>query len=87
MNMPRIQYAVAAVLLILLLVPNLQTASMPLSRQDLSSRFGAGFWQDPCTWDGFLAGSGAVLCAFGSVGGCLTAIGGALKAVKVDNCF
>lgn len=59
----------------------------PLTASDLARYAGTGFWSDPCTWDGFLTGAGVVLCATGSAGGCVSAVIGILKAVKLDNCF
>lgn len=87
MNNHRIQSIAASLLLILILMANLQPASMPLSRQDLSNRHGVGFWNDPCTWDGFFVGAGTVLCATGSAGGCVTAIVGLIRAIRTDKCL
>jgi hypothetical protein len=66
---------------------NVRSSPVLLLTHDLASLLGAGFWTDPCTWDGFMAGAGAVLCATGSAGGCLTLALGILKAYKSDDCF
>jgi hypothetical protein len=87
MNSIRSKCALTSALVVLLLLSNLQAPSVLLSGEELSNHHGAGFWQDPCTWDGFLTGAGGVLCAFGNLGGCLSAVIGIAKAVKVDNCF
>jgi hypothetical protein len=58
-----------------------------LNGGEMAGLKGAGFWTDPCTWDGFAAGIGGALCAAGSIGGCGTAWGAILKAVVVDKCF
>ena len=84
---PSFKWAVGVALLAVLLVGNLQPFAMSLNDSDLARNHGTGFWSDPCTWDGFAFGSGAVLCGAGQLGGCLGAIGGFLRAWKVDNCF
>jgi len=48
---------------------------------------GRGFWTDPCTLDGYSVGAGSVLCGTGSVGGCVTAFFGLMKAIYADSCF
>jgi hypothetical protein len=58
-----------------------------LSGTALTALLGAGFWTDPCTWDGFGAGLGVGACALGSIGACGGAIYSIWRAVKVDNCF
>ncbi len=87
MNAIRLKCALTSVLLAVLLLANLQAPSALLSGEELSTRYGAGFWDDPCTWDGFLTGAGGVLCAVGNLGGCLSVVIGVTKAVKVDRCF
>ncbi len=61
--------------------------SMLLSAHDLAGIFGAGFWSDPCTWDGFAAGITGVLCGTGNLGACGGAVLAIWKAIKLDNCF
>jgi len=58
-----------------------------LSGAVLAVLIGSGFWDDPCTWDGFAAGLGVGACARGSLGACGGAIYAIWRAVKVDNCF
>jgi hypothetical protein len=62
-------------------------ASIILSGRDLAAIFGAGFWSDPCTWDGFGAGITLVACGTGNIGACGGALIAIWKAVKLDNCF
>jgi hypothetical protein len=59
----------------------------PLDARDLASAAGAGFWNDPCTWDGFMTGAGIVIFANGSPSGLVTIYTGVMKAIYVDNCF
>jgi hypothetical protein len=61
--------------------------TMLLSAHDLAGIFGAGFWSDPCTWDGFGAGITGVLCGTGNIGACGGAVLAIWKAIKLDNCF
>ena len=77
----------SAALLALLLVGNLQPYTKALNNVDLDQVRGTGFWSDPCTQDGFAVGAGTVLCGAGSMGGCITAITGFMKAWRVDDCF
>ena len=58
-----------------------------LSGSDLAGLLGAGFWSDPCTWDGFGAGVGLVACGAGSIGACGGAVYSIWRAVKLDHCF
>ncbi len=87
MSATRYTHALTTALILLVLASSFQVPSAPLSQGDLSSRSGSGFWSDPCTWDGFITGAGAVLCGFGNVGGCASALIGITRAVKVDRCF
>ncbi len=87
MNANRCTHALTTALILLVLASSLQVPSAPLSQGDLSSRSGSGFWSDPCTWDGFITGAGAVLCGFGHAGGCVSALVGITAAVKVHSCF
>jgi len=81
------QCLIGAALLAVLMIALTQAGTVPLRDGELQNHLGAGFWQDPCTWDGFLAGAGSVLCATGNKGGCLTAFVGWWRAIKVDKCF
>jgi hypothetical protein len=83
----RIKWSLGVVLLAVLLVGNFQPYALNLNDSDLARIHGTGFWSDPCTQDGFAFGAGAVLCGAGNLGGCLGAVGGLIKAWKVDNCF
>ena len=74
-------------LLAVLLIGNFQPYAVALNDAKLAHTRGTGFWSDPCTQDGFAFGAGTVLCGTGSVGGCVTAFIGFMKALKVDNCF
>jgi hypothetical protein len=58
-----------------------------LSGAVLACLVGSGFWNDPCTWDGFAAGLGLGACARGSIGACGGAIYSIWRAIKVDDCF
>ena len=59
-----------------------------LSGRDLAAIFGAGFWSDPCTWDGFGAGIiSLVACGTGNIGVCGGALIAIWKAVKLDTVF
>lgn len=83
----RLQSGLCTAILALLLIGNLQPCTLALNASDMERARGAGFWSDPCTVDGFAVGAGAVLCATGSAGGCVTAFLGFMKALKVDKCF
>lgn len=61
--------------------------AMILSVLDLAGLLGGGFWDDPCTWDGLVAGMTAVGCLTGNLGSCAGAVLAVTKAVKVDKCF
>ncbi len=61
--------------------------SMILSALELARLFGAGFWSDPCTWDGFATGMMGALCVAGNLGSCGGAVLAVMKAIKLDNCF
>ena len=61
--------------------------SSVLSAQDLAGLLGAGFWTDPCTWDGFGAGITLVMCGAGNMGACGGSVLAIWRAVKLDNCF
>jgi len=58
-----------------------------LSGAVLAVLVGSGFWDDPCTWDGFAAGLGLGSCVRGSIGGCGGAIYSIWRAIKLDKCF
>ncbi len=87
MNSIRIKCVLAFSLMALLILSNLQAPSVLLNRDELSTSYGTGFWDDPCTWDGFLVGGGLVLCGAGNLGGCATALYALTRASKVDRCF
>ena len=84
---PGIRLGLGVALLAVLLLGNIQPYTIALSDLDLAGVRGTGFWNDPCTWDGFAFGGGAVFCAAGHLGACLGSAIGLLRAVKVDNCF
>ncbi len=83
--------ALVLVMVTLLLIGAFQTLqprpSMILSSLDMARLFGAGFWSDPCTWDGFATGMMGTLCFMGNVGSCGGAVLAVMKAIKLDNCF
>jgi hypothetical protein len=83
----RIKWGLGVALLAVLLVGNLQPYAISLNDSDLARNHGTGFWSDPCTWDGFAFGGGVVLCGAGQWGGCFGAVGGFLRALRVDSCF
>jgi hypothetical protein len=74
-------------LLAVLLLGNIRPYAMSLNSSDLERVRGTGFWDDPCTRDGFLFGSSAVLCGAGYLSGCGSAIATLFWATKADNCF
>lgn len=61
--------------------------AVPLDAADLAAVTGSGFWNDPCTWDGFAVGAGTVLMAAGHPSGFVSVFSGLVKAIYVDDCF
>ena len=70
----------AALLLLLLGAPIAQTRVPSTASGSVDSSYGRGFWNDPCTWDGFIIGFGAATQNWGMVAA------GAIHAWKVDSC-
>lgn len=80
-----------AVVLVVLLLPTTPTSfdvqSHPISPQQLAVYLGAGFWDDPCTLNGFAVGAGLVFAITGNAGGYVSIFTGLMKAIYVDDCF
>jgi len=84
---PLIKAGLGLALAALLLLGNIQPYAVSLNNSDLERVRGTGFWDDPCTRDGFWFGGSVVLCGAGYVSGCGSALGGFFWAAKVDHCF
>ena len=82
--MKRLHLKLVAVSLVLCLaaVPLAQAISVRSpALLTVDQSYGGSIWQDPCTFDGFLVGAGAVTQSW------LTMAIGLVRAVKIDNCF
>jgi hypothetical protein len=83
----RLAWALLPLLFIGAFHGTLPAQSELLATMTLAGLLGAGFWSDPCTWDGFATGIALGGCALGSLGACGGAIYSIWRAVKIDNCF